>query len=53
MLVEEYMRQMQEREVDDTYDLLTTREREVLQLLAEGKTNKEVACYSGTQPAYY
>src|SRR5260370_34934275 len=43
MLVEEYMRQMQEREVEDSYDLLTTREREVLQLLAEGKTNKEVA----------
>jgi DNA-binding NarL/FixJ family response regulator len=43
MLVEEYMRQMQEREVDDSYDLLTTREREVLHLLAEGKSNKEVA----------
>jgi len=43
MLVEDYMRQMQERQVEDTYDLLTTREREVLQLLAEGKSNKEVA----------
>ena len=43
MMVEEYMRQMQEREVEDSYELLTTREREVLQLLAEGKTNKEVA----------
>lgn len=43
MLVEDYMRQMQERKVEDSYDLLTTREREVLQLLAEGKSNKEVA----------
>ena len=43
MMVEEYVRQMQEREVEDSYDLLTTREREVLQLLAEGTTNKEVA----------
>jgi DNA-binding NarL/FixJ family response regulator len=43
MLVEDYLRQMQERQVEDTYDLLTTREREVLQLLAEGKSNKEVA----------
>ena len=43
MLMEEYMRQMREREVEDSYELLTTREREVLQLLAEGKTNKEVA----------
>jgi DNA-binding NarL/FixJ family response regulator len=43
MLVEDYVRQMQERKVEDSYDLLTTREREVLQLLAEGKSNKEVA----------
>jgi DNA-binding NarL/FixJ family response regulator len=43
MLVEDYVRQMQEREVEDSYELLTTREREILQLLAEGKSNKEVA----------
>jgi DNA-binding NarL/FixJ family response regulator len=43
MLVEDYMRQMQERQVEDSYELLTTREREVLQLLAEGKSNKDVA----------
>jgi DNA-binding NarL/FixJ family response regulator len=43
MLVEDYVRQMQDRKVEDSYDLLTTREREVLQLLAEGKSNKEVA----------
>jgi two-component system response regulator NreC len=43
MLVEDYMRQLREREVDDTFELLTTREREVLQPLAEGKSNKQVA----------
>ncbi|HUA64036.1 MAG TPA: response regulator transcription factor [Verrucomicrobiae bacterium] len=43
MLVEDYVRQMRERAVEDSFDLLTTREREVLQLLAEGKNNKEVA----------
>jgi two-component system response regulator NreC len=43
MLVEDYMRQMQERQIEDSYELLTTREREILQLLAEGKNNKEVA----------
>lgn len=43
MLVEDYMRQMREREVEDSYELLTSREREVLQLFAEGKTAKEVA----------
>ena len=43
MLVEDYIRQMRDRQVEDSYDLLTTREREVLQLLAEGKNNKDVA----------
>jgi DNA-binding NarL/FixJ family response regulator len=43
MLIEDYMRQMQQRAVEDSYDLLTTREREILQLFAEGKNNKDVA----------
>jgi two-component system, NarL family, response regulator NreC len=43
MLVEDYVRQMHEQKIEDSYDLLTTREREVLQLLAEGRSNKEVA----------
>jgi two-component system response regulator NreC len=42
-LLEDYMRQMQQRGLRDSYDLLTDREKEVLQLLAEGKSNKEVA----------
>jgi DNA-binding NarL/FixJ family response regulator len=45
MLVEDYVRQMQEQKVEDSYDLLTTREREVLQLLAEGRSNKDVAAF--------
>jgi two-component system response regulator NreC len=43
MMIEDYMWQMQQREVEDSYDLLTTREREILQLFAEGKNNKDVA----------
>ena len=43
MLVDDYMRRLQQRGVEDSYELLTTREREILQLLAEGKSNKEVA----------
>jgi len=43
MLVEDYVRQLQDREVEDSYELLTSREREVLQLIAEGKSNKDIA----------
>jgi two-component system, NarL family, response regulator NreC len=42
-LLEDYMRQLQQRGLQDSYELLTDREKEVLQLLAEGKSNKEVA----------
>ena len=43
ILVEDYMRDLERKGVDDSYELLTTREREILQLLAEGKSNKDVA----------
>jgi DNA-binding NarL/FixJ family response regulator len=43
ILVEDYMRQLERQGAEDTYELLTNREREILQLLAEGRTNKEVA----------
>ena len=42
-LLQDYMRQMQRGGLEDSYDLLTDREKEVLQLLAEGKSNKEAA----------
>jgi two-component system response regulator NreC len=43
VLAEDYVRQMQARGLDDSYGLLTDREKEVLQLLAEGRANKDVA----------
>jgi DNA-binding NarL/FixJ family response regulator len=43
MLVEDYLRELQTRGIEDSYDLLTAREREILHLLAEGKSNKEIA----------
>jgi DNA-binding NarL/FixJ family response regulator len=43
VLVEDYVRALQKRGLSDTYDLLTDREKEVLHLLAEGRSNKEVA----------
>jgi two-component system, NarL family, response regulator NreC len=50
MLLEDYVRQVREKEVEDTYDLLTPREREILQLIAESKTNKEIATILGLSP---
>jgi two-component system, NarL family, response regulator NreC len=43
ILAEEYIRALRQKGVADSYELLTPREREILQLLAEGKTNKDVA----------
>jgi DNA-binding NarL/FixJ family response regulator len=43
MLVEDYVRQLQDRDIEDSYELLTIREREILQLVAEAKSNKEIA----------
>ncbi len=43
VLAEDYIRQVQQKGVEDPYDLLTARERELLQLIAEGKSAKEIA----------
>lgn len=43
ILAEDYVRVLKQKGEVDSYDLLTDREREILQLLAEGKANKEVA----------
>jgi DNA-binding NarL/FixJ family response regulator len=51
MLLDDYLRQLQQRGLTDSYDLLSDREKEVLQLLAEGKTNKEVATLLQLSPA--
>jgi DNA-binding NarL/FixJ family response regulator len=49
-LLEDYLRQLRQRGLNDSYDLLSDREKEVLQLLAEGKTNKEVATVLNLSP---
>ena len=42
-LLEDYLRSLRQRGLQDSYDLLTQREKEILQLLAEGNNTKQVA----------
>jgi DNA-binding NarL/FixJ family response regulator len=43
ILQEDYIGQLQQRGLEDRYELLSNREREILQMIAEGRSNKEVA----------
>jgi two-component system response regulator NreC len=43
VLADEYIRYLEAHQVEDSYDLLTSRERQILQLLAEGQANKDIA----------
>lgn len=43
ILAEDYVRALKQKGSSDSYELLTDRERQILQLLAEGKSNKDVA----------
>jgi two-component system response regulator NreC len=43
VMLDDYVRQLAERGITDRYDTLSEREREVFQLIAEGRANKEIA----------
>jgi len=43
IMQEDYISRLQQQGLADRYDLLSDREREVLQIIAEGRSNKEVA----------
>ena len=50
MLLDDFVQQARQRGLKDSYDLLSEREKEILQLLAEGKSNKEVATLLDLSP---
>lgn len=51
VMLNDYVRQLADRGVMDRYDTLSEREREVFQLIAEGRPNKEIATLLGISPA--
>lgn len=50
VLADDYIRQVRQRGADDPYDLLTARERELLQLVVELKPTKDIAALLGLSP---
>lgn len=50
ILMEDYVREIRRRGVNDSYETLSSREREVLHLIVEGKANKEVAALLNISP---
>ncbi len=43
VMLDDYVRQLAQRGITDRYDTLSEREREVFHLVAEGRSNKEIA----------
>jgi len=50
ILAEDYVRILKQKGGVDSYELLTSREREILQLIVEGNANKEVATTLNISP---
>jgi two-component system, NarL family, response regulator NreC len=51
VIADDYVRHLAERGVSDRFELLSEREREIFQLIAEGKTNKEIAALLFLSPS--
>ncbi len=51
VMLDDYVRQLADKGVTDRYQLLSEREREIFQLIAEGKTNKEIASLLSISPS--
>lgn len=51
VMLDDYVRKMAERGVADRYESLSEREREIFQLIAEGRSNKEIADLLNVSPS--
>jgi two-component system, NarL family, response regulator NreC len=50
ILADDYTRFLTQEQAENSYDLLTPRERQILQLLAEGQSNKDIATILDLSP---
>jgi len=51
VMLDDYRRQLTDKGVSDRYEILSEREREIFQLIAEAKTNKEIAALLHVSPS--
>jgi two-component system response regulator NreC len=51
VMLDDYVKQLADKGVTDRYDSLSEREREIFQLIAEGKANKEMAVLLSISPS--
>jgi two-component system, NarL family, response regulator NreC len=51
VMLDDYVRQLADKGITDRYEALSEREREIFQLIAEGKTNKEIAALLSVSPS--
>jgi two-component system, NarL family, response regulator NreC len=51
VMLDDYRRQVTDKGVSDRYEILSEREREIFQLIAEAKPNKEIAALLNVSPS--
>jgi DNA-binding NarL/FixJ family response regulator len=51
VMLDDYRRQLSDKGVSDRFEVLSEREREIFQLIAEAKTNKEIAALLNVSPS--
>jgi DNA-binding NarL/FixJ family response regulator len=51
VMLDDYVRQLADKGVTDRYESLSGREREIFQLIAEARTNKEIAALLNVSPS--